>query len=132
MDFADRLVDYRKNVMKIKTQTEAAKILGINRQLFSNLENRTKTPSKAVIQSLVDHSNLPEEYWLYGINPEEYVNERKDFKCLYEAIERLSDTNLLDLDENDQWITEVEKMLLYALKADITHIRLRDKNKKTP
>ena len=124
-DFKDRLRAYRAE-LNIRTQTEMAKRIGIARQLYSNLENGTKSPSKNVIDKLIADSNLPAEYWLYGVDSTQYLNERKEFKCLYIMLERLMDTDLLDLNDGD-WSPEVKEMLLSALKADITHIRLKNK-----
>ncbi|MDB2122164.1 helix-turn-helix transcriptional regulator [Clostridium paraputrificum] len=121
--FKDRLIDYR-NELRIPTQTEMASRLGLSRQLYSNLENGTKTPSKNVLKKLVNDSGLPEEYWVYGVDPNRYIDERKEFKCLYTMLERLEDSELLDLKDGD-WSQEVKDMLLSALKADIVHLRFK-------
>lgn len=126
-EFKDRLREYR-NSLGIKTQKDMAETIGITRQLYSNLESGYKSPSKNVLDKLVSHSGQPEEYWLYGVVENEYIKERKEFKCLYTVLEDLKDSSLLDLVDGN-WSSEVENMLLSALKADITHMRLKNKLK---
>ncbi|WP_462427218.1 helix-turn-helix transcriptional regulator [Fusobacterium varium] len=123
-EFKDRLRDYRAQ-LGIATQTEMAERIGITRQLYSNLENG-KSPSKNVINKLVSDSNMPAEYWVYGVTTEKYINERQEFKCLYTMLDRLIDTDLLNLKDGD-WSPEVKEMLLSALRADITHMLLKKK-----
>lgn len=124
-EFKDRLRSYRSN-LNIHTQKEMAEKLGLTRQLYSNLESGYKSPSDRVVDILVAHSNLPAEYWLYGIDSNQYLNERREFKCLYTVIERLKDTKHLDLSNGD-WSPEVKEMFISALKADVTHLLLKDK-----
>lgn len=125
-EFKDRLRSYRDS-LNIDTQTKMAKELNITRQLYSNLESGYKTPSDRVIDILVKHSGLPAEYWTYGVDPKNYIDERKEFKCLYTVIERLKDTDYLNLNNGD-WSNEVKEMLISALKADITHLLLKEKD----
>lgn len=125
MEFKDRIIEYRES-LGIKTQKAMAERLDLSRQLYSNLESGYKNPSKLVLEKLVADSNLPEEYWLYGLDERQYVDERKEFKCLYTVIEDLKDTDLLDLHDGN-WNSEVEEILLNALKADILHMRLKEK-----
>lgn len=125
MEFKDRILEYRKS-LKIKTQKEMAEKLGVARQFYSNVESGYRPPSKQMLERLVEFSGKPEYYWLYGFDENEYVNERKEFKCLYAVLEELKDTNSLDLTE-DKWSTEVESILLTALKADILHMKLKEK-----
>ena len=125
MEFKDRIIEYRES-LGIKTQKAMAERLGLSRQLYSNLESGYKNPSRLVLEKLVEDSNMPEEYWLYGVDEKQYVSERKEFKCLYAVLEDLKDTDLLDLNEG-KWNTEVEAILLNALKADISHMRLKEK-----
>lgn len=125
MEFKDRLIEYR-NELGIDTQGKMAELIGISRQLYSSLESGYKSPSKAVLEKLKNHSNLPEEYWLYGVGADNYITERKEFKCLYTMLEELKDTDYLDLRKGD-WSPEVKDMLISALKADVTHMLLKNK-----
>lgn len=126
--FKDKLLEYRKS-LGIKTQTEMAEKLGIKRQFYSNVESGYRPPSRQMIEKLVKFSGKPEYYWLYDIDDQEveFVNERKEFKCLYTVLESLNETDLLDLDSNDNWSDDVKNLLLNALKADIIHMRLKNK-----
>lgn len=124
-EFKDRLRAYRSE-LNIPTQTEMAKRLGITRQLYSNLESGYKSPSERVLNILINDSNLPAEYWLYGVDANQYLNERREFKCLYTVVDRLKGTPHLDLSNGD-WSPEVKEMFISALKADITHLLLKDK-----
>ncbi|WP_300924866.1 helix-turn-helix transcriptional regulator [uncultured Clostridium sp.] len=125
-EFKDRLRSYRDS-LNIDTQTKMAKELNITRQLYSNLESGYKNPSDRVIDILVKHSNRPAVYWIYGLNPKDYIDDRREFKCLYEVVENLKDTENLELNCFGEWSKEVEEMLISALKADITHLLLKNK-----
>lgn len=129
MEFKDRLIEYRKS-LNIKTQTEMAKQLDTNRQYYSNLESGYKEPSNIILKKLSEHSGKPEYYWKYGLEDKDFIDERKEFKCLYGVIEELNETDLLELDDKDRWTYEIESVLLTALKADILHMQLKRKNKK--
>lgn len=127
MEFKDRLKSYREE-LNIKTHTEMAPKLGISRSLYGMLENGTRNPSKEVLDALVELSGNREEYWIYGVtSDDELVKLREEFKCLKMAIDRLEGTNALDLGQNGEWSPDIERLLLSALKADIIHIQLKEK-----
>lgn len=120
MDFKDRLKTYRES-LKIKTKAEMALKIGVKRTLYSMLENGTRKPSKDVLEKLFLLSNKPEEYWLYGVGEgREYIEARKEFKCLRDAIDQLQNIGLLKLGED--FSKGVEEVLWAATIADVTHI----------
>lgn len=118
MEFKDRLLNYR-NELGIKTKIEMANKLGIARTLYGMLENGQRKPSQEVLDKLFLMTNKPEEYWLYGIEDDEYTSTRKEFKMTERAVKQLIDIGLIK-DEN---LTDsVKEVLLAALKADIRHL----------
>lgn len=127
MEFKDRLKCYREE-LNIKTHTEMSEKLGISRSLYGMLENGNRKASKEVLDALVSLSNKNEEYWVYGVtSDDELIRLREEFKCLKMAIDRLEGTNALDLGSNGEWSQDIERLLLSALKADILHIQLKEK-----
>lgn len=128
LKFKDRLKEYRLS-LNIKTKVAMAEKLGIARTLYIMLENGTREPSKDVLEKLFLLSNKPEEYWLYGITENEYIDKREEFKCLKDAINQLDEIGLLDLKK--EFSDGVKEVILAAAIADITHIlEKRAKNKK--
>lgn len=127
MEFKDRLEKYRSE-LGIKTKVEMANKLGIARTLYIMLENGTREPSRDVLEKLLILSNLPEEYWKYGVSEEkEYLNKRDEFKCLKDAYEQLNEIGLLDLDKG--FSEGVKEVILAAALADFTHMLEKAKNK---
>ena len=78
--FNERLEKYR-NELHLKKR-EMANKLEVSESYYSLIENGKRHPSKNLIEKLVVISELPEEYWVYGINTEDYINTRDDFKSL--------------------------------------------------
>lgn len=127
MEFSDRLKEFRLN-LNIKTKAAMAEKLGIARTLYSMLENGNREPSKDVLEKLFLLSNKPEEYWLYGVNENEYIEKRDDFKCLRDAINQLDEIGLLDPDKD--FSDGVKEVIAAAALADITHILEKRKKRK--
>lgn len=122
--FKERLENYRINILKISTRREMADILGISEQLYAMVERGARNPSKKFIKILTEYSNIPESYWIYGIEAD-FLNERKDFNCIKETVEQLIDNNLID--KNVEFNDDIKDVLLTALKADIKHLFLKRK-----
>ena len=66
--FNERLKQYRKN-LHLQMNEMAAK-LQVSDSYYSLIENGKRSPSKTIMEKLVLISELPEEYWIYGINKE--------------------------------------------------------------
>lgn len=126
MEFNDRLKEFRE-FLNIKTKQEMANKLGITRSLYSMLENGTRKPSQNVLDKLVEISNKPEEYWIYGITQEdEYLNVREEFKSVKRAYNELK---LLGLATDLDNLNSTEKdILLLALRADLKHLEKKNLN----
>ncbi|MBN1062697.1 XRE family transcriptional regulator [Clostridium botulinum] len=120
--FNERLQKYR-NELHLKMKDMADK-LQVSEGYYSLIENGKRSPSKTLIEKLVSVSELPEEYWIYGINKEDYVNTRDEFKCLKKALDTILDlksikevNEIFDQDNNPK--DSLGKLLIAALKADI-------------
>jgi transcriptional regulator with XRE-family HTH domain len=126
LEFKDRLKNYRLS-LNIKTKVAMSEKLGIARTLYTMLENGTREPSKDVLEKLFLLSGKPEEYWLYGIEDDEYISKRKEFKCLKDAVNQLMQIGLLK-SEKDYDKPTVHEVLDAAMRADVIH--LIEKNNK--
>ena len=124
MEFKDRLKKYRLE-LAIKTKIEMAGKLGVARTLYSMLEGGTREPSKDVLEKLVLQSDRPEEYWLYGVSKNEYIEKREEFKCMKDAIKQLKEIGLLGVEKG--YSDAVKEVLLAAALADTTHILEKEK-----
>lgn len=127
-NFNERLKEYRE-ALKIKTKREMAHKIGISEQLYYMLENGSRDPSKDVLEKLFLLSKKPEEYWLYGISEDEYIEKREEFKCSRDAAYQLMKIGLLKSKEDYNNPT-VQEVLSAALKADIFHLIEKSKNNK--
>ena len=128
--FNERLFDYRQSLGL--NMREIAERLNVSESYYNLIENGKRNPSKRIIEKLVLISEKPEEYWIYGIEKEHYINERNDFKSLKKVIDQLMEFNLIESVEelfkgNYEKGTQ-EELIIMALKADITHI-LEKKNR---
>jgi transcriptional regulator with XRE-family HTH domain len=120
--FNDRLDKYR-NELYLKKKEMADK-LQVSESYYSLIESGKRSPSKNFIEKLVVISERPEEYWIYGINQEDYVNTRDEFKSLKKALDTILDlgsfTNVNEIfDENNNPKDSLGKLLISALKADM-------------
>ncbi len=127
-NFNERLKEYRES-LKIKTKREMAHKIGISEQLYYMLENGSRDPSKDVLEKLFLVSKKPEEYWLYGVTENEYIDKRKEFKCLRDAVNQLMQIGLLK-NEEDYNKPTVQEVLDAAMKADVLHLIEKSKNNK--
>ena len=120
MEFHDRLKNYREDLGVHKKRDMAAK-LEIGESFYNLLESGSRKPSENILRKLFLLSNRPEEYWLYGIDEgKEYIEARKEFKCLRDAIDQLQNIGLLKLGQG--FSKGVEEVLWAATVADVTHI----------
>ncbi|MGN2336845.1 helix-turn-helix transcriptional regulator [Clostridium cagae] len=123
--FNKRLKDYRENDLKISTKKEMAENLGISEQLYAMVERGARNPSKDFLKKLVTYSSLPEEYWMYGVKSEnEFINKRRLFKSIESTVcDLIEDGSISDINFD----SDIEDVLITALKADIQHILLKRK-----
>ncbi|CAI3643046.1 helix-turn-helix domain-containing protein [Clostridium neonatale] len=123
--FNERLKNYRENHLKISTKKEMAEKLGVSEQLYAMVERGARNPSKDFLRKLVIYSNLPEEYWIYGVKTEnEFIDKRKVFKSIESTVYDLIDDGTIS---DINFDSDVEDVLITALKADIQHILLKRK-----
>lgn len=129
MSFIERLIEYRESLELNKK--EMANRLEVLPSTYNMIENGRREPSKNFLISLVDDSGKPEEYWLYGVNDEEYRatrNVTKSIKMIYEQIKEL---NLIDdcstLFSDYTTTNPAEILLIAAIKSDLSY--LLDKKK---
>lgn len=123
--FNERLEKYR-NGLHLKKR-EMANKLEVSESYYNLIENGKRNPSKNVIEKLVVISELPEEYWLYGLNTEDYINTRDDFKSLKKALDTIFDIgsfkNVDEIFDKDNIPKDsLGKLLISALKADMQYI----------
>ena len=98
--------------------------LEVSDSYYSLIESGKRKPSKSFIEKLVSVSEIPEEYWLYGINKEDYLSARNDFKFLRKTLYTILDLNSIKstneiFDENNNPQDSLGRLLIAALKADI-------------
>lgn len=128
--FNKRLTEYRES--KGLTKREFAEKLETSESYYNMIENGKRSPSKTFMEKLVCESNKPEEYWIYGISEDEYVNTREELKCVRKAIEQIIELDLVkDVDKlfNGNYPEGTyEELLIVALKADIEYL-LKKKRK---
>ena len=120
--FNDRLEKYRNELHLRKN--EMADKLQISESYYSLIENGKRNPSKNFIEKLVLISELPEEYWIYGINTEDYINIRDEFKSLKKALNTVLELGSVKnvnefFDQNNNPKDSLGRLLIAALKADI-------------
>lgn len=125
--FKERLRKYRVDELKLNTKREMAEKLGVSEQLYAMVERGARKPSNDFLGKLIILSNIPEEYWLYGVQTDkELLNKRKTFKSIENTVvDLISDGYITDIDFNK----EIEEILITAIKADIQHLLLRKNNK---
>ena len=120
--FNEHLIKYRNEFHFNKT--EMAHKLEVSDSYYSLIESGKRKPSKSFIEKLVSVSEIPEEYWLYGINKEDYLSARNDFKFLRKTLYTILDLNAIKstneiFDENNNPKDSLGRLLIAALKADI-------------
>lgn len=128
--FINRLRDYR-NELHLKMNEMATK-LDVSESYYSLIENGKRSPSKNLIEKLVSISNLPEEYWFYGISKDDYANTRSEFKSLKKALGTVLELNTISdvndiFDEYNNPRDSLGKLFIAALKSDISYILANQK-----
>ena len=126
--FINRLKIYRENELGISTKKEMSEKMGVSEQLYAMVERGARKPSSDFLGKLVLMSNLPEEYWLYGVTSEkDVIDKRKEFKSLENTIiDLLDDGYIVDTNFSE----EIEQIILSAARTDIHHLLLKRKNNK--
>lgn len=135
--FNTRLEEYRES-LDLKKK-ELADRLEVSESYYNMIENGKRNPSKSFIIKLVNNSGKPEEYWIYGIDENNYLNSRDDLKSTYEAIKLLI-KNKVFTDESEinsklfktidfDKLELVDKMILTALKTDLEYLIIKEKEK---
>lgn len=131
MNFTDRLKKFRNE--KGLNQTELGELIGVKKSYYSQIENNKKSPSRNFINSLVAISGLPEEYWLYGVEEKDYIDNRIEYKCIQRAFEQILELNIID-DVTKLRIEvlegSIEELIVSAIKADLEHLINKKKEKK--
>ncbi|MPQ44505.1 helix-turn-helix domain-containing protein [Clostridium tarantellae] len=136
MDFCNRLKEFRESLELNAVQFSEK--LELSKSYYSLIEAGKREPSKTVLYKLVDLSEKPEEWWLYGIEkPIEIMEIREDFKALKSALncwENLRDNKLKDDDFKNlfnkielEHLNEIEVILLKALKTDLKHFYTKNR-----
>jgi transcriptional regulator with XRE-family HTH domain len=123
--FNERLEKFRKE-LNLRRKEMAAK-LEVSESYYSLIESGKRNPSKNFIEKVVLISESPEEYWIYGINREDYANTRDDFKSLKKALDAILDLgSIKDIDEifdqDNMPKDSLGKLLIAALKADMKYM----------
>lgn len=108
-------------------KAEMAHKLQVSDSYYILIESGKRKPSKNFIEKLVLVSEIPEEYWLYGINKEDYLSVRNDFKFLRKTLYTILELNSIKstneiFDENNNPKDSLGRLLIAALKADISSI----------
>lgn len=125
MNFIDRLKEFR--VTLDLTKRDLAEKLSVSEGYYNLIESGKRNPSKAFLYKLVDYSNKPEEFWLYGINKDEYKEKREFAKATKVAIEQALELGLIKnfdtlfVDDNNE-NKVAEQLLIAALKADLSYL----------
>jgi Predicted transcriptional regulator len=123
--FNERLEKYRNELHLRKM--EMADKLEVSESYYSLIESGKRNPSKNFIEKLTLISELPEEYWVYGINKKDYINTRAKFKSLDKALDTILELDTVKnanelFDKDNNTIDSLGKLLIAALKADINYM----------
>ena len=124
--FQGRLKDYREKNGLLKTQM--ADRLHISKTYYGKLESGERSPSSNIAEVLEMVTGLPSEYWIYGLNKNEYAKMKESFKSLKKTIEVLKDFNQFKPSDIENLFTgdsikkgSKEELLIGALKADLMY-----------
>ena len=120
--FIERLEKYR-NELHLK-KVEMADKLQVSESYYSLIENDKRKPSKHLIEKLASISELPEEYWMYGINKKDYLDASQNFKNLRKTLNTIFEIGSIEsfnevFDENNNPKDSLGRLIIAALKADI-------------
>ena len=124
MHFTERLTKYRESLNLNKR--EMASRLDFAETYYNMIENGKREPSKKFLISLAVDSGKPEEYWLYGINEDEYTKSRDIAKSTRTVIEQIKELKLVDdldsLFKDYEPKNVAETLFIAALRADLSYI----------
>lgn len=120
--FNERLEKYR-NELHIKRK-EMVNKLDVSESYYSLIEIGKRKPSKNFIEKLVSISKLPEEYWMCGIDKEDYLDTSQDFKNLRKTLDTILELGSIKsineiFDQNNNPKDSLGRLIIAALKADI-------------
>lgn len=122
-DFKCRLANYRES-LGLKKRDFAEK-LDVSESYYNMIENGKRKAPKPFLYKLVSFSNLPEEYWLYGIDMNDYKKTKDITKDTKVAIEQILKYDLIkDFDslfQKDSPNVTAEELLKAAIKADLSY-----------
>lgn len=125
--FCERLKTFRIDNHLMKK--ELAEKLDISDSYYNLIESGKREPSKTVMYRLVLLSDMPEEYWRFGISDkDEIIEVRDDFKCFraafdyYYNIGELDKSVIENLFNKIEPENEMERMFLKGMKADAYHL----------
>lgn len=129
--FNERLEKYRSEFHFNKT--EMAHKLEVSDSYYSLIESGKRNPSKNFIEKLVSLSEIPEEYWLYGISKEDYLSASYDFKVLRKTLDTIIELSTIKsgneiFDQNNNPKDSLGRLIIAALKADIECMIEKDSN----
>nr|WP_279325008.1 helix-turn-helix transcriptional regulator [Clostridium perfringens] len=117
------MANYREG-LELKKR-EFAEKLDISESYYNMIENGKRKAPKSFLYKLVSFSNLPEEYWLYGIDLSDYKKTKDITKDTKIAIEQVLKYNLIkDFDslfKKDSPNSTAEELLKAAIKADLSY-----------
>lgn len=123
--FKKRLIELRES-KKFKTKTEFSNWLGISRNIYSMVESGYRNPSKKFIERLSLKTGLSEQYWLYGIEKNENINNGFKLNMVASVIDQAIELNIIKY-KNKEIIIENEnafnEMVLAAIKIDILNMK---------
>lgn len=129
--FNERLEKYRCEFYFNKTKI--AHKLEVSDSYYSLIESGKRKPSKNFIEKLVSLSEIPEEYWLYGISKEDYLNASHDFKILKKTLDTILELSTIEstneiFDHNNNPKDSLGRLLIAALKSDIECMKEKGSN----
>lgn len=124
MNFSERLIKYRE-FLKLNKR-DMASHLNISESYYNLIESGKRTPSKKLLVELQLKSNKPEEYWLYGIEDEDYKEKRIELKSIKSAIEQLIELELINdietLFTHNSKDNFAETLLAAAIRSDLSYL----------
>lgn len=123
--FKKRLIELRES-KRFKTKTEFANWLGISRNIYSMVENGYRNPSKKFVERLSLKTGLSEQYWLYGIEKNENINNGFKLNMVASVIDQAIELNIIKYKDKEVIIENenaFNEMVLAAIKIDILNMK---------
>lgn len=125
--FNVRLEEYRNSLGLLKR--EMANKLEMSESYYNMIENAKREPSRKFIDKLVNLSGKPEEYWIYGIKEDKYVDNRNHFKSSEKLFNQLIEIGMIEKTEDiDKLFNNcfkegtIEELIIKAYKTDIEYL----------